>query len=320
MSISDAQLRFTKVVLAASLCCFAGLAGAQGAVAVTPPTDTPPLGLPFAFSEQARLTAGPHTNNDHNAGCTNDRPCNSLDFSPRSGHVTAAGPGVVQPVPDSCLRHTQDNGRVGLVFIRHTTNGHFNGWWTGYYHLLHIRVKTGDKVKEGTLLGNKGQAIPCGGSMGPLHVHFFVKWAPRSHVIGDPFQETGPDVGLGGLTIGGWKIRRTGIADGCMKYLPVFEEQCSPTGLVTNYGKECQPTSPVVRLNTTGIDCDTARQAVTLWDNFPGCQADGSRCHVTTVEGDDPDTAIEWACTVPQDGSNELHCTANRRLIIGQLE
>jgi len=41
---------------------------------------------------------------------------------------------------------------------------------------------------------------------------------------------------------------------------------------------------------------------------------------VTTAEGDDPNTAIDWACRVPQDGSNELRCTAGSGLIIGQLQ
>ena len=230
------------------------LAAAPDAFAVAPPTLNPPVGLPFAPGGTATLTAGPHTNNVHNGACTTTTPCNALDFAPPSpGHVTAAAPGIVQSVPPSCL----SNG-TGLVFIRHTTGGSFNGWWTGYYHLTNIQVHTGDTVQAGTYIGNKGTATPCGGSPGPPggHVHFFLKYAAPScgrSCIGDPFQNKAPDVDLQDIVLGGWRVTKTGAngsAQGCMTYQPAGahhgEVQCSPSGVVTNYGAGAGPKYPSV--------------------------------------------------------------------------
>jgi murein DD-endopeptidase MepM/ murein hydrolase activator NlpD len=205
--------------------------GASTAQAATPPTKTAPFGLPWAAGTTAVLDAGPHTNNVHE--CLSGQACNALDFTPATGLVTAAGPGVVQSVPYSCA--------PGLVVIRQKTGSSYNGWYTGYYHLANIRVHAGQTVSEGQVIAslaqNEAQATPCGGSWSGPHVHFFVKYTTGS--LGDPFQNTAPDVDLQDIVIGGWKITKEGYSayapQGCMTYLATGEKVCSPSGVVKNY-------------------------------------------------------------------------------------
>jgi hypothetical protein len=208
---------------------------AQAALAESPPTDYPPIGLPYAQGTKAVLLAGPHQNNVH--GCDSSAPCNALDFGPiapaTNFHVTAAGPGVVQGGLGRCT--------PGLVFIRMTTGGSFNGWWTGYYHLTNIQVTAGHAVSAGTWIGDLAQTedagLPCNGSWDSPHVHFFAKYAPPTcnrSCIGDAFIQTAYDVDLGGVVLGGWQIASTSIT-ACMKYLATSERKCPPSGQVTNY-------------------------------------------------------------------------------------
>ncbi len=208
---------------------------AQAAWAESPPTDYPPIGLPYAQGTKAVLLAGPHQNNVH--GCDSSAPCNALDFGPiapaTNFHVTAAGPGVVQGGLGRCT--------PGLVFIRMTTGGSFNGWWTGYYHLTNIQVTAGHTVAAGTWIGDlaqtEGAGLPCGGSWDSAHVHFFAKYASPAcdrSCIGDAFIQTAYDVDLGGVVLGGWRIASTSIT-ACMKYLATSERKCPPSGQVTNY-------------------------------------------------------------------------------------
>jgi hypothetical protein len=208
---------------------------AQVALAESPPTDYPPIGLPYAQGTKEVFTAGPHQNRFHQ--CDSSAPCNALDFGPvapaTNFPVTAAGPGIVQGGLGACT--------PGLVFIRMTTGGSFNGWWTGYYHLTNVQVTDGDTVSAGTWIGDLAQTReagrPCGGSWDSPHVHFFAKYAPPTcnrSCIGDAFRTTAYDVDLGRVVLGGWQIASTSIT-ACMKYLATGERRCPPSGQVTNY-------------------------------------------------------------------------------------
>jgi hypothetical protein len=122
-----------------------------------------------------------------------------------------------------------------LVVINHQ-----NGWYTGYYHLRNIQVHPTNNVLEGTWIGDLAQteaeALPCKGSWSKdyPHVHFFVKYSTSP--IGDPFLNIQPDVDLEGISLGGWRVKKTTSAEGCMTYQSTGEQQCSPGGVVTNHG------------------------------------------------------------------------------------
>ena len=175
--------------------------------AALPPSG---LSLPFAANDTATYLAGPHQNRVHQ--CTSSAPCNSLDITPTSGVVTAAGPGVV---------HILSYCTPGLIVI-----DHLNGYFTGYYHMNphDIRVSNGQSVVTGTPLGtlaqNSTDALPCGGTWSSPHVHFFVKYAPGLTVsqLGDIFKNSTYDVDLHGFTIGGWTIASSGGINSCMTY------------------------------------------------------------------------------------------------------
>lgn len=294
----------------AATCALAVASGSASVALSTPPTDHPPLGLPFAPGEQAKLLAGPHRNNVHDCGGPG-APCNSLDFVPKTGEVAAAGPGVVQQVPGTCLGGSPPH-QTGLVVIKHTTGGQPNGWWTGYYHLRNIRVKQGGEVDEGTPIGDIGQTKPCGGTKGPeAHVHFFLKYAPPGSGIGDPFLNTSHDVDLQGIVLGGWKVTKTAPAEGCMTYVKTGEKRCSPSGIVTNYAlQDCKPITPMKTLQALNVDCDSARDVAHRWGRRTDCRPDGTHCQV-----------LGYDCFVPS-GNNfsDLRCAAGKRLITGKLE
>jgi LasA protease len=204
----------SSVLVIGALSLAAGAAGS--------PSLAPPVGLPFAPGTKAVLVAGPHENLVHE--CVRGASCNSLDFRPLNGRVAAAAAGQVQPVPAPCA--------PGLVVIKHT-----GGWYTGYYHLVHIRVHFPNRVYEGQWIGdiapNENVAVPCGGSWSSPHVHFFLKHVLPGHTLGDPFQNTAPDVDLGGVVLRGWRIAKTAPTQGCMTYLRT--RKCSPGDIVTNY-------------------------------------------------------------------------------------
>jgi hypothetical protein len=264
----------TRVLIATLVLLAGGMTFVEpyAAKAESPPSNFPPIGLPFAAGAKAVLTAGPHQNNYHQ--CTSSDPCNSLDFGPvspaTSFHVTAAGPGVVQGGLGNCTS--------ALVFIRHTTAGAFNGWWTGYYHLANIQVTPGQTVSAGTWIGDlaqtRPQAVPCGGSWDPCcpHVHYSVKYAPPScdrSCIGDAFKTTAYDVSLGGVVLAGWQIASTSI-NSCMTYVATGEKRCPPSGQVTNYGGSVKTMAFFHAATSQGLSgCATGGGA------FTGCWGTG---------------------------------------------
>lgn len=163
----------------------------------------PDFALPWSDGTSWRLTGGPHSNDGKG------RPWSSLDFAgPIAGKsypIRAAAAGiVVRP----CANWIQ---------IR---NG--DGWETSYYHVARIRVKAGQHVKQGQLLGFTSMQAGCGGSATGPHVHFSLK-------------HNGEYVNIAGFTFGGWTVR-----DGPSQYLGCLvrgsQRRCAPYGHVLNYG------------------------------------------------------------------------------------
>jgi len=86
------------------------------------------------------------------------RQHNGIDFAARAGsEVLAAGDGIVQSAPGNLA------GYGNVVFIYHG-----NGYYSLYAQLLESRVKTGQKVRAGDVVGFVGST---GISIGP-HLHY----------------------------------------------------------------------------------------------------------------------------------------------------
>ncbi len=163
----------------------------------------PNFSLPWSQGTVWRLTGGPHSNTGRG------RPWSSLDFAgPIAGHsypVRAAAAGtVVRP----CANWVQ---------IKHG-----NGWETSYYHLASIRVRAGQYVKRGALLGYTSTHAGCGGSATGPHVHFSV-------------MHNGRYIDLQGFVLGGWTVREAGSQYlGCM--VRGSARRCAPGGRLYNFG------------------------------------------------------------------------------------
>jgi LasA protease len=163
----------------------------------------PRFSLPWTDGSVWRVTGGPHSNTGRG------KPWSSIDFAgPVAGHsyaVRAAAAGVVvRPCPN-------------WVEIRHG-----NGWETSYYHLANIKVRAGQYVKRGAVLGWTSTRAGCGGSATGPHVHFSMK-------------HNGKYVDLGGFVLGGWTVR-----DGRSQYLGCLvrgdRKRCAPNGHLYNFG------------------------------------------------------------------------------------
>ena len=161
------------------------------------------LSLPWNAGRTWRLTGGPH----HNSGGA--RPWSSLDFAgPRPGmsvKLRAARGGIV-------LRPCRN-----LVQIRHA-----DGWTTSYYHVRRIRVRSGQRVARGALLGHTSTRAGCGGRATGPHLHFAVLHYGRY-------------VNLRGHVIGGWTVREgSSQYRGCM--VKGTRKRCAPSGSIYNSG------------------------------------------------------------------------------------
>lgn len=202
------QAQARAAVVTVALVVAAGLLQPTTALAASP-TDvstaeaSPNLSLPWGTGDTWRLTGGPHSN------IGRGRPWSSLDFAgPVPGHsymVRAAADGtVVRPC-------------ANFVQIKHV-----NGWTTGYYHVRDIRVRAGDHVDRGQVIGWTSADAGCGGSATGPHVHFSV-------------QHNGSYVNLRGMTIGGWTVR-----DGASQYTGCLVRgarvRCPPSGRLYNSG------------------------------------------------------------------------------------
>nr|CEL19278.1 Protease lasA precursor [Kibdelosporangium sp. MJ126-NF4]CTQ94923.1 Protease lasA precursor (EC 3.4.24.-) [Kibdelosporangium sp. MJ126-NF4] len=193
----------------------AGLLSSGAAVAAAPNDSAelesaakfPTFRLPFKAG-QYTYSAGIHSNNG-SSGVQN-----ALDLSPSDGLARAARKGVVR------LQHCSGGDWVAI--------DHADGWRTGYYHLEKIRVRDGQTVSAGTLLGNTGNALPCGGSSSGAHVHFTL-WNLKSNAraaadtpsnwSGMSYEEVSTRVAavygvkMDGKVFGGWKF-----AEGTKQY------------------------------------------------------------------------------------------------------
>ena len=90
------------------------------------------------------------------------RPHSGVDLAaPEGSPVKASADGVV------ILAHNDLFYTGGTVLIEHG-----NGVQTGYSHLSKVNVKTGDKVKQGDIVGLVGMT---GKATGP-HLHFTLAW------------------------------------------------------------------------------------------------------------------------------------------------
>jgi len=191
-------MRTRLIVLVAAL--FLTLSVAQPAFAGS---GAPRFQLPWKDGTTWRLTGGPHSN------VGRGKPWSSLDFAgPVAGKsypvVAAAAGTVVRP----CANWVQ---------IKHG-----NGWETSYYHLIGIKVRAGQYVKQGQLLGYTSTQAGCGGSATGPHVHFSIK-------------HNGSYVDIGGFVFGGWTVH-----DGSSQYLGCMTrdglKKCAPGGHLYNYG------------------------------------------------------------------------------------
>jgi LasA protease len=167
-------------------------------------SDSAALSLPWAGGKSWRLTGGPHNHQGQSR-----HPWSSLDFAgPVAGasyKVKAARGGVV-------LRPC-----ANLIQIRHS-----NGWTTSYYHVASIKVRAGQTVSRGALLGYTSTNNGCGGWASGPHVHFTVI-------------RNGSYVNLDGLAIGGWTVREgKGQYYGCL--VRDGSKRCAPGGSVYNSG------------------------------------------------------------------------------------
>ena len=161
------------------------------------------LSLPWRKGTSWRLTGGPH----HHSG--GSRPWSSLDFAgPRPGmsvKVRAARGGIV-------TRPCRN-----LVQVRHA-----GGWTTSYYHLKRIKVRSGQRVDRGDVLGFTSTRARCGGRATGPHVHFTL-------------MRYGSLVNIRGHAIGGWTVREgSSQYSGCL--VKASSERCAPSRPIYNTG------------------------------------------------------------------------------------
>lgn len=206
MAVHSVRHRIAVILaVALSAAQFSAVAGAPSSVAAGSSyfSSAPRFALPWAQGQAWRFTGGPHSN--YGRG----RPWSSLDFAgPVAGgayRVVAAASGTVRrPCPN-------------MVQIRHA-----NGWSTSYYHLKNIRVRSGQKVRRGQVLGVTSTRAGCGGYATGAHAHFTIRRG------GDP-------VNIRGLRIGGWTVREgTSAYVGCL--VRDGTRRCTPGGRVRNFG------------------------------------------------------------------------------------
>ncbi|AXB43919.1 M23 family metallopeptidase [Amycolatopsis albispora] len=176
----------------------------------------PVFTLPFATG-QSVSSAGIHSDNG-NSGVKN-----AIDLSPRDGLVRAPLAGTVR------LQHCDGGDWV--------TIDHAGGWRTGYYHLERIAVTDGQAVEPGVVLGETGNALPCGGSSSGAHVHFTLWTLPAGagdwdglgyHQLQTTVAEAHGEP-VDGKEFGGWRFTEgaeqysgvaTHVADGQAVQLP----------------------------------------------------------------------------------------------------
>jgi LasA protease len=161
------------------------------------------LSLPWRQGEFWRLTGGPHP---ETGGKT--RPWSALDFQPRSGESRAV--------------RAARGGRVSRPCANMVIVDHGDGWATSYYHVKKIRVKNGQMVDRGQVLGLVSKRSGCGGYATGPHVHFSLMWK-------------GQYVNIRGAALGGWTVKEGSQPyAGCLVKDGVW--RCAPSQSIYNYG------------------------------------------------------------------------------------
>lgn len=216
--------------------------------------DGPTLGLPLRCALNEDCFIQQFVDIDPGPGAS-DYTCGPLAYDGHKGtdfrlpdrqamrdgvEVLASAGGVVRGVRDGMadVDVSQIGGRAALdgkdcgngVAIRHE-----NGWETQYCHLRKgsVRVKTGDRVARGDVLGLVGMS---GAAQFP-HVHISVR---KDGAVVDPFRGTDPAIQCGGDYSGMWDrsltaqldyrpggILKTGLFGNTVKYIDVKEGRAS---------------------------------------------------------------------------------------------
>lgn len=134
------------------------------------------------------------------AGAPHGENLSSLDFGPDSGtgRALAVASGVVG-------WYQCENGGQYLKI------DHGAGYASTYYHLVNIRIELiGQWIEAGTVIGEAGNAVPCGGRSTFEHVHLTL-WKDDARMSADGLMIRGYSVHAGSQPYyGHWKELATG--------------------------------------------------------------------------------------------------------------
>jgi len=134
------------------------------------------MALPFATGQTWGMWGGPH------GWGGSAPPWSSIDLSGGDQVVRAARGGTA---------YTMCTGWIRVI--------HDRGYSTDYYHLWNSINVNGAAVSQGTVLGNTGTDVTCGGSANGRHVHFGLR-------------QNSAYVGIGDHNIGKWVLQNGGAA------------------------------------------------------------------------------------------------------------
>jgi LasA protease len=134
------------------------------------------MALPFAVGQTWGMWGGPH------GWGGSAPPWSSVDLSGGDQVVRAARGGTA---------YTMCTGWIRVI--------HDRGYSTDYYHLWNSINVNGAAVSQGTVLGNTGTDVTCGGSANGRHVHFGLR-------------QNSAYVGIGDHNIGKWVLQNGGAA------------------------------------------------------------------------------------------------------------
>ncbi|GAB1513061.1 M23 family metallopeptidase [Actinophytocola sp. KF-1] len=134
------------------------------------------MALPFAVGQTWGMPGGPHGWSGAAA------PWSSLDLAGGDQVVRAARAGTA---------YTMCTGWIRVI--------HDRGYATDYYHLWNNINVNGAAVSQGTVLGNTGTDVTCGGAASGRHVHFALR-------------QNSAYVGIGDHNVGKWVPQNGGAA------------------------------------------------------------------------------------------------------------
>lgn len=134
------------------------------------------MALPFAVGQSWSMWGGPH------GWGGSAPPWSSIDLSGGDQVVRAARGGTA---------YTMCTGWIRVI--------HDRGYSTDYYHLWNNINVNGAAVSQGTVLGNTGTDVTCGGSANGRHVHFGLR-------------QNSAYVGIGDHNLGKWVLQNGGAA------------------------------------------------------------------------------------------------------------